>query len=101
MNTRLFTLIAALLVVAASRSEASKAAVQKLILGEQRIEGKIRRPQMVLIKADQRPDFGPIVVHSAAVDADIAKAVTASVIEKSPYDGAFVFSNRKIANYSP
>ncbi|MBD3242339.1 MAG: hypothetical protein GF331_17235 [Chitinivibrionales bacterium] len=75
--------------------------VRRLVLEEQRIEGKIRRPQLVLIKADQRPDFGSIVVHSVGGDKDIAKAVSQSVIEKSPYRDAFRFAGKKIANFVP
>jgi hypothetical protein len=101
MHRRFLISVAASFVVAAVAGQASADKVQTLILEEQRIEGKIRRPQMVLIKADQRPDFEPIVVHSVGVDADIAKAVTPSVLEKSPYKGAFSFQNRKITNYSP
>ena len=36
---------------------AAAGAVKTLVLEEQRVEGKIRRPQLVLIKADSRPHF--------------------------------------------
>jgi len=38
----------------------AKSDIQKIIFEEQKIEGKIRRPQLVLIKADQRPTFPPM-----------------------------------------
>lgn len=75
--------------------------VRRLVLDEQRIEGKIRRPQLVLIKADERPSFGPIVVHSVGSDENITRAVSQSVIEKSPYDGAFRFVDKRIVNFRP
>ena len=75
--------------------------VRKIILEEQKIEGKIRRPQLVLIKADQRPEFEPMVMQSFGKKADITKSITPSVIEESPYRGAFRFVEKKIVNYSP
>jgi hypothetical protein len=75
--------------------------VKRLILGEQKIEGKIRRPQLVLIKADQRPEFEPMVMQSFGKKADIVKAVIPSVIQNTPYDKAFEFTNGKISSYVP
>lgn len=75
--------------------------IRRLVLEEQRIEGKIRRPQLVLIKADERPKFGSIVVHSVGGDEDITKAVSQSVIEKSPYRDAFRFAGKSITNFVP
>jgi hypothetical protein len=75
--------------------------VRRLVIEEQKIEGKIRRPQLVLIKADQRPDFEPMMMQSFGKKADIVKSVTQSVIEASPYDGAFQFQDKKISNYVP
>jgi hypothetical protein len=75
--------------------------IRRLVLEEQRIEGKVRRPQLVLIKADERPSFGPIVVHSVGSDENITKAVRQSVIEASPYTNAFRFADKKIVNYVP
>lgn len=75
--------------------------VRRILLEEQKIEGKIRRPQLVLIKADQRPEFEPMMMQSFGKKADIVRSVTQSVIETSPYDGAFQFQDKKINNYVP
>jgi hypothetical protein len=75
--------------------------VKRIILEEQKIEGKIRRPQLVLIKADQRPEFEPMVMQSFGKKADIIKGVESSVIEGTPYTGPFRFENKTIVNYAP
>ncbi len=88
-------------VVFAAGSAARAAPVRKLVLEEQRIEGKIRRPQLVLIKADQRPRFSAIVVQSAQTEEDIARAVDQAVVEQCPYDGPFRFAGKRIVNLAP
>lgn len=75
--------------------------VKRLILEEQKIEGKIRRPQLVLIKADQRPDFEPMIMQSLGKKADIVKNVDPAVIDASPYSGPFRFEGKTIVNYAP
>ncbi len=75
--------------------------VKKLVFEEQKIEGKIRRPQLVLIKADQRPEFAPMVIQSLGKGGNIVDFVDPSVLQKSSYDGAFQFSGRAISNYQP
>ena len=72
-----------------------------MIFEERRIEGKIRRPQLVLIKAEQRPEFDPMVLQSLGRTGDIAGAVDKSILEASPYDGAFQFRGTRIDNYVP
>ena len=75
--------------------------VTKMIFEERRIEGKIRRPQLVLIKAEQRPEFDPMILQSLGKTGDIAGAVDKSILETSPYDGAFQFRGTRIDNYIP
>jgi hypothetical protein len=75
--------------------------VKRLILEEQKIEGKIRRPQLVLIKADQRPEFEPMVMQSLGKKADIVKNVDPAVIDASPYAGPFRFEGKAIVNFAP
>ncbi len=70
--------------------------LQKIIFEEQKIEGKIRRPQMVLIKADERPVFSPMVMPSFGKTDDISEFVDQSVIEKMPNQGPFQFEGGKI-----
>ncbi len=77
-----------------------KSAVKRIIFGEQKIEGKIRRPQLVLIKADQRPDFPPMVSQPLGKTRNIAALVDPSLIE-APHKGAFQFQGTKIINPAP
>ncbi len=75
--------------------------VTKMIFEERRIEGKIRRPQLVLIKAEQRPEFDPMVLQVLGRTGNIAGAVDKRILETSPYDGAFHFRGTRIDNYVP
>lgn len=75
--------------------------VRKMIFEEQKIEGKIRRPQLVLIKADERPSFAPMVLQSLGKSGNITDMVDEELIEKSPYKKAFKFQDSKINNYVP
>ncbi len=86
---------------AAKTPEKGKAAVQRIIFEEQKIEGKIRRPQLVLIKADQRPNFPPMIMQSVGKNDNVASYVDPEVIEKSPYQNAFRFEGTTIINYVP
>lgn len=95
----LMMLLAGGLLFAASNT--SKQDVTKMVFEERRIEGKIRRPQLVLIKAEQRPEFDPMVLQSLGKTGDIAGAVDKSILEASPYDGAFQFHGTRIENYVP
>ncbi len=88
-------------VLAAQDSTETNEVKKRIVFDEQRIEGKLRRPQLVLIQAEQRPDFPPMVMQSLAGNANIVEFVDSAVIEKSPYDGAFQFDNGKIVNYVP
>ena len=87
--------------VSAASTEKEGKGVTKLIFDERRIEGKIRRPQLVLIKAEQRPEFDPMVLQSLGKTGNIAGAVEKSILEKSPYNRAFSFRNKRINNYIP
>lgn len=77
-----------------------KAVVKRIIFGEQKIEGKIRRPQLVLIKADQRPEFPPMVNQPLGKTRNIAALVDPSLIE-APQKGAFQFQGTRIINPAP
>ncbi|MBN1575450.1 MAG: hypothetical protein JW913_02800 [Chitinispirillaceae bacterium] len=87
--------------VPAVSDENGQKSVKKLVFDERRIEGKIRRPQLVLIKAEQRPDFVPMVLQSLGKTGNIAEAVEKTMLERSPYDGAFSFRDKRIVNYIP
>jgi hypothetical protein len=90
-----------LLVIPLTTAAAEKGGVQKLILEEQKVEGKIRRPQLVLIKADQRPAFPPMANQSFGTNPDIVGFVDKKVLDYMPSDAPFMFSNRSITNYQP
>jgi hypothetical protein len=77
-----------------------KSSIKHIIFGEQKIEGKIRRPQLVLIKADQRPEFPPMVSQPLGKTRNIAALVDPSLIE-APQKGAFQFQGTRIVNPAP
>jgi len=82
-------------------SNGAETNVKKLIFEERRIEGKIRRPQLVLIKAEQRPEFDPMVIQSLGKTGNIVGSVDTKILERSPYDRAFKFRGKRIDNYIP
>lgn len=76
--------------------------IQRIVFEEKQIEGKIRRPQLVLIKADQRPDFKPMVMQSLDTSLDVVEFGRSPALDKSPYNGVFLFNNNNsISNYAP
>jgi hypothetical protein len=79
----------------------SPQSVKQLIFEEQKIEGKIRRPQLVLIKADQRPEFNPMVMQSMGKSKNIATLVDQALLEENQYLGAFKFEGTRIVNIKP
>ena len=82
-------------------SSAEEGQVQRIVFEQQRIEGKIRRPQLVLIKADQRPEFTPMVMQGPGEATDIAEQVDRSVLESSPYEGPFVLEGKRVRGLVP
>jgi hypothetical protein len=75
--------------------------IERIVFEEQRIEGKIRRPQLVLIRAEERPHFTPMVMQALADTSNIVDFVSESVIEASPYDDAFDFRGTAASGYAP
>lgn len=96
----LFLVLGAIFIPMAAEN-AQKGDLKQLFFEERKIEGKIRRPQLVLIKAEQRPEFEPMVIQSLGRTADIVSSVEKGILEKSPYDNAFQFRNKQITNYKP
>ncbi len=82
-------------------SAADDKGVQRIVFEEFQIEGKIRRPQLVLIKAEQRPKFTPMVMQSLDSDVNVSEYVNDAIVEQSPYSGAFKFDGTVISNYKP
>jgi len=75
--------------------------IKKIVFEDQRIEGKIRRPQLVLIKAEQRPEFKPMVIQSYGKIDNLINSVNDQIIDNSPYKGPFQFDGTRIKNYEP
>ncbi len=75
--------------------------IKKMIFEERRIEGKIRRPQLVLIKAEQRPEFQPMVMQSYGKIENVVRYVNEEIIDASPYKEPFQFDDTRIKNYVP
>jgi len=78
-----------------------RAAVQRIVFEEQKIEGKIRRPQLVLIKADQRPNFSPMIMQSLGTSENITNIIDPTLLEDTKNNKAFKFKNNKIINFKP
>jgi hypothetical protein len=99
---RLITFSSAVLLslVAISHPNA-ETTVKKIVFDEQRIEGKIRRPQLVLIKAEMRPEFNPMILQSFGKNSNITSSVKMSIFDESPNSRAFRFDGTKINNMVP
>jgi len=75
--------------------------IRSIILSEQKIEGKIRRPQLVLIQADQRPHFTPMVMQVLDKSSNAAELVDPSALEPASCYDAFQFDGTKITGLKP
>jgi len=93
--------VASFAAAAASSAPPAAKSGKQIVFEEQRIEGKLRRPQLVLIKADMRPEFPPMIIQGFSKGANILDFIDESIIEDSPYKGAFQFEGKKIRNYAP
>ncbi|MGE5672180.1 MAG: hypothetical protein ACM31E_12090 [Fibrobacterota bacterium] len=89
------------LILLAGSSIAAPESVKKMVFEEQRIEGKIRRPQLVLIKAEQRPEFKPMVMQSYGKNDNLLNSVNDQIIENSPYKMPFQFDGNRVKGYEP
>lgn len=85
----------------AAEVPAKSSSVKQIVFEEQKIEGKIRRPQLVLIKADQRPEFSPMIMQSIGKTKNIASLVDPDVVEFTPDKGAFLLEGTRIMNIVP
>jgi hypothetical protein len=79
----------------------AKGTVQQIIFTEQKIEGKIRRPQLVLIQADQRPHFSPMVMQMFNKSTNAAELVDPGALDMIPNHEAFQFEGTKIVGMKP
>jgi hypothetical protein len=97
----LYSLLILILQAPVFAQDANSSSVKKIIFEEKHIEGKIRRPQLVLIKADQRPEFDPMVLQSMGNGSNVLQTINKDLINDSPYKGAFQFKDMEITNYVP
>lgn len=75
--------------------------VKQLVFEERMIEGKIRRPQLVLIKADTRPQFESMVMKSVEKGMNVEEYTSGESVEGSEYNGPFEIKDYNITNYKP
>jgi hypothetical protein len=80
---------------------AQKADIKQIIFEEQKIEGKIRRPQLVLIKADQRPDFAPMVMQAVGKTKSISALIDENLINNNTNTSPFKFIGTKVQYGEP
>ena len=85
----------------AAKTTILESGLKRIEFEEQRIEGKIRRPQLVLIKADQRPEFNPMIMQSLGKGKNIATLVDDRLLDGAQNQGAFKFEGTKIVNIKP
>lgn len=85
----------------AAQKSGELGSIKKMVFEEKRIEGKIRRPQLVLIQAEQRPGFEPMILQSLGRGGDITGSVDREIIDDIPNRGPFKFENSRIINMVP
>jgi len=80
---------------------APKSNVKQIVFEEQKIEGKIRRPQLVLIKADQRPEFTPMIMQAVGKTKAISGLIDEDLINSNTSSRPFTFEGTKVQYTSP
>lgn len=78
-----------------------KTNIKQIIFEEQRIEGKIRRPQLVLIKADQRPEFTPMIMQAVGKSKSVSALIDENLINSNTNTGQFRFIGTKVQYSAP
>lgn len=61
---------------------------RQLVFKETVIEGKIKRPQVVLISADQRPEFKPMAINSFDDTTSLIDKVNRKIFEQNCFENA-------------
>ncbi len=69
--------------------------IRELIFEEQQIEGKIKRPQVIMIAADTRPKFKPMMMNIATSEGDITASINPEVFEFKSNKSYFRIENIK------
>lgn len=78
-----------------------KANVKQIVFEEQKIEGKIRRPQLVLIKADQRPEFAPMIMQAVGKSKSVSALIDENLINSNTNTSPFKFIGTGIQYTAP
>jgi hypothetical protein len=86
---------------AAPETAVQKSNVKQIVFEEQKIEGKIRRPQLVLIKADQRPEFAPMVMQTVGKAKYVAVLMDENLIKSNTNTEPFKFVGTKVKYAAP
>jgi hypothetical protein len=99
------TIIVAAAVVQALAGEGAPAekkskpgTIRQLVFSEQLIKGKVRRPQLVLIKAEQRPSFPPMALQAIGGQTDV---VSEEIARFCPYSKPFELEGTNVVNCVP
>jgi hypothetical protein len=100
-RTIAFFIIIVFTAILGAENTGETASLKKMVFEEKRIEGKIRRPQLVLIQAEQRPVFEPMILQSLGNKGDITGSVDRNIIENIPNQKHFVFEDKRIINIVP
>lgn len=86
---------------APAETSVKKSNVKQIVFEEQKIEGKIRRPQLVLIKADQRPDLNPMIMQSVGKSKSVSALIDENLISSNANNGPFRFDGTKVLYTTP
>ncbi|HEX3020236.1 MAG TPA: hypothetical protein VHP36_08030 [Chitinispirillaceae bacterium] len=100
-KTAILLIVMVFIIISHAQNSGENGSLKKMVFEEKRIEGKIRRPQLVLIQAEQRPVFEPIILHSLGGSGDITVSVDKKIIDDIPNRGPFKFENTRITNMVP
>jgi hypothetical protein len=73
-------------------------AIRQLVFSEQFIKGKVRRPQLVLIKAEQRPAFTPMAMQAIGGQTNF---ISDNIEQYTPYSKPFVLEGNRVVNCVP
>ena len=72
--------------------------IRKIVFTDAKIEGKVRRPHLVVIKAIARPIFSPLVTISAVpTPGDLSD----QTIDRDPYASPFLFDEGGVRDVVP
>jgi len=75
--------------------------VRQMVFEDRAIEGKIRKPQLVLIKAEQRPVFGPIVMKAHDRELNLTEYLEGETVEVSPFKIPFRLKGMDVVKIVP